>query len=821
MKRLGGQLRLAATDITTFAACSHKTALDAEVAEGQRSRPPFYPDVSAQLLRDRGLAHEAAYVAKLRETRRVEEIPEHAPDAPQQTLDAMQRGAEVIYQGTLQSGRWFGRPDFLVRVPHPHGRWHWSYEPADAKLALTAKVHGVLQLCFYAELLAAMQGVQPARMTLVLGDMREEAIVAARYEAYFRWVRRRLEQAIAQPLPTYPEPVEHCAVCDWSSECSARRHAEDHLSLVAGISGMQRRALDLVSVRTMGELATLTPDRSVDRIGRAALERIREQARIQVRGREAGKLVYELIADIDEGHGLSRLPEPSAGDLFVDLEGDAYALGEGIDYLFGVAERATDDSVPPRYTAIWALDHASERAAFERLIGIIAARRAQYPHMHVYHYAPYEPTAFKRLAGRYATCVDALDEMLRANVFVDLYSVVRQGVRAAVESYSIKRLEPLYDFVRDVPLPVANRNLAAFAAWLERRGSPDLPLELRATVEGYNRDDCVSALRLHAWLEERRHDLEAQRGSSLPRPAPESGEASDELTEEIGRVRGNLMSRALLEGVPEEAGARERDEQNVRYVLAHLLEWHRREDKSTHWEYFRLCELQDQELVEDGTAIGGLTYEGVVGKEKQSLVHRYRFPPQDHALDRARDIDDPRTRKAAGTLVRIDDEARESSSYPGARGRKYPASKRRHSVQATSGTKEHRASLSRLGDHVRDHGTVSASAYASALALLKREPPRASAAGSSEDGEAILRALAVQGSVLPVQGPPGTGKTYLGARMIVALLRAGRRVGITANSHRVITRLLDEACESSRAHRHSVAPQAIQMSNSGGSDACS
>jgi predicted RecB family nuclease len=166
-------------------------------------------------------------------------------------------------------------------------------------------------------------------------------------------------------------------------------------------------------VHKVAEFGTLSPDVRVEGIGRAALTRVREQARVQMRGRRAGQLVYELVPDVESGHGLSRLPLPSPGDLFVDLEGDSFALGEGIDYLFGVAERATDASGAPRYTALWALDHASERASFERLMALIAERRAEHPDMHVYHYAPYEPTAFKRLAGRYATCVEALDDLLR------------------------------------------------------------------------------------------------------------------------------------------------------------------------------------------------------------------------------------------------------------------------------------------------------------------------------------------------------------------------------------------------------------------------
>ena len=637
-------------------------------------------------------------------------------------------------------------------------------------------------------------------MTLVLGDLRLESFATARYEAYFRWVRARMQQSLDAPSsssasspPTYPEPVDHCDVCDWSSGCDARRRADDHLGLVAGITGTQRRALSLVPVQKVAELAALPLGTKVEGVGRPAFMRVREQARLQVEGRGGGRLLHELIPDVQDGHGLSRLPEPSPGDLFVDLEGDAFALGEGLDYLFGIAERPTDDAGAPPYTPLWALDHGSERTAFEQLIALITERRARHPGMHVYHYAPYEPTAFKRLAGRYATCVDALDELLKARVLVDLYGVVRQSIRASVESYSLKRLEPLYAFTREVPLPVANRNLAAFAAWLERRATPELPAELRAAVQGYNRDDCISTLRLHAWLEDRRADLERQRGSALPRPAPVSGEPEEELSAAIAHVRAVMT--ALLAGVPEEADART-EEQQARYVLAHLLEWHRREDKSTYWEYFRLCDLSDEQLFEDRTALGGLVYDGVDRTEARSNVHRYRFSPQDHAVDRARDLHDPRTRKPAGTPVLVDDaegllelKRGKASEVP------HPTAVIPFDIVHTP---EQRASLLRLAEHVRDHGLSATAPFSASVALLRRSPPGPCPAGADAEQAAVRRALAVDGSVLPVQGPPGTGKTYLGARMIVALVKAGKRVAITANSHRVITLLLDEACETAR-----------------------
>ncbi len=450
-------------------------------------------------------------MAKLSERRAVEEI---SGESLEKTVDAMRRGVDVIYQGTLRVDRWMGRPDFLRRVETPGALGPWSYEVVDAKLARSAKAGALLQMCFYSELLSELQGARPARMSLVLGDMREQEFLTARYDAYFRYVRKCLEEALAAPQATYPEPVEHCRVCNWRSECEARRRADDHLSLVAGITGSQRRVLEENAVRRVEDLAQLplVRGRSVEGIGFAALTRIREQARIQVDGRQAGKLLYELLSNVEEGRGLGVLPTPSPGDVFIDFEGDPYALDDGLDYLLGIADATADASEQPVYRALWAFDRAGERAAFEQLMAIITDRRAKHPDMHAYHYNHTEQTTLKRLAGRHATCIDELDALLRGRVFVDLLAVVRQGLRASVESYSIKRLEPLYGFERTVPLREARQCMAAFEAWVELRATETPHDELREGIEGYNRDDCVSALRLRGWLEERRREPRGKHG---------------------------------------------------------------------------------------------------------------------------------------------------------------------------------------------------------------------------------------------------------------------------------------------------------------------
>jgi predicted RecB family nuclease len=285
---------------------------------------------------------------------------------------------------------------------------------------------------------------------------------------------------------TYPDPIEHCEVCRWREACEQRRRDDDHLCLVAGISKLQIKELKPRGIATVRDLAGMPLPLSwrPDRGSADSYTRIREQARIVAEARAEGVGKFELLP-VEAGFGFTRLPEPSEGDVFFDLEGD---VGEhGIEYLFGYVFKEERGGLV--YEGDWALSRADEKRAFERFVDFVMARWAQFPGMHIYHYAPYEPAALKRLMGRYATRQEEIDRMLRAGLFVDLYHVVRHALRASVESYSIKRLEAFYDFDRASPLADANAALVVLQASLELSDVPSISDEIRATVRAYNPQD--------------------------------------------------------------------------------------------------------------------------------------------------------------------------------------------------------------------------------------------------------------------------------------------------------------------------------------------
>ncbi len=385
----------------------------------------------------------------------------------------MRCGVDVIVQGALADGQWYGRPDVMRRVETPSALGAWSYEIADTKLARETRAGTILQLGLYSEMLGVSQGRSPEHFYVVTPDT-DVPIHTYRvddYAAYFRLIRAQMQATVAQDdalvaAANYPEPVDHCDVCPWSSECSKKRRLDDHLSLVAGISRLQRRELESRDVTTLTKLATLSlplPFKPT----RGAIEtyvRVQEQARVQFQSRGRTPPIHEL-REFEKEKGLLRLPEPSPGDIFLDLEGDSFAAEGGREYLFGLV--TLDAAGAPVYRSFWAFTDQQEREAFEAVIDLIVASLQKHEGTHVYHYAPYEPSAFKRLMGRYATREQELDKLIRAGRFIDLYGVVRQGLRAGIERYSIKNLEALYGFDRAVPLADANRSLLVMAQALE------------------------------------------------------------------------------------------------------------------------------------------------------------------------------------------------------------------------------------------------------------------------------------------------------------------------------------------------------------------
>ncbi|HET7743894.1 MAG TPA: TM0106 family RecB-like putative nuclease [Gaiellaceae bacterium] len=767
---LDGSLRLSPSDLANYLACPHLTQLDVRVQRGELERP-HRESAQADLIRRKGEEHEAAFLARLgnagHEVVQIVEGDElDFEEAARRTEEALRDGAEIVYQGVLASGGWRGIADFLVRLDRPSHLGPFSYEAWDTKLARShAKPAHVLQLTFYSHEIERIQGVLPERMKVVLGSGLEEDFRPADFAAFYRRARSCLTEAVATGPDPYPYPVDHCGICDFLELCDAQWDADDHLVRVASIRRDQIERLGLAGIRTLEALGDSPPGTVVSRMAPETFEVLRHQASLQLDARRTRIHHYDLLPPIEK-RGLELLPPPSPGDLFYDIEGDPFfEPGRGLEYLHGITDAER------RFTAIWAHDRDEEARAIGEVVSRFRERLAEHPDMHVYHYAPYEVSALKRLTAEHGILEDELDELLRRETFVDLYRVTRQAIRISYPSYSIKKVREFFMDAGD-ELEGGGDAIVEYERWIEERD----PAILEA-IQRYNEEDCLSNLLLRDWLLERRAEAESQYGVAIPwRGEPEPREPAVEATA-VAAARAKLRRSLLATGDGTQA------------LVGELLEYHRREARPVWWWFFERCAMTNEQLVEDSESIGSLTADGgEPERAAKSLVHDLRFPVQQHKLDPGDQVYDPLTMASAGHLVSVDSVA---GTLRLQRGPKLAE------VQLPTGlipggawtTKDQQAALVRVGESL----LAGDGRYPHLEKLLRREPPLEGKRVQCETLEEMGRLIdEVEGSYLFVQGPPGSGKTWTGARLITHLISRGKRVAIASQSHKAIHKLLAE-----------------------------
>ena len=770
MRLAENRLFLSPSDLADYVGCAYLSTLEAEVARGEREKPRPREDI-AELVAEKGNQHEAAYLEQIRAAgREVVEVGLAGGDfdaAAAATERAMRDGADVIYQAVFSRAGWRGLADFVIRVDEPSELGGWSYEAWDTKLARSAKPAAVLQLVFYSQEIAEIQGRLPERLHVVPGTGVVETYRPADFDAFFRTAQRRLAAHLESPPPgLYPWPCEHCSRCDFIPVCAERWKEDDHLTLVASIRRDQVERLSTAGVETLAGLAHAPADLRAPRLAPPMLERLRDQASLQLHRRDTGELIRHLL-EPEERKGFGLLPPPSPGDVFFDMEGDPFfEPAVQLEFLFGLL---TADG----YTPIRARDRDGERFAFERFVDLVHARLREFPDLHVYHYAAYEPSTLARLMGAHATREAEVDALLRGEVFVDLLQVVRQSLRAGVRNYSLKSIEEFF-FTRSASVRSGDDAVIAFERYLATGDE-----SLLADIEAYNEEDCRATQELRDWLLEQKGEAEAQYGVSIPlRPPPELHELKEETEEELSeteRLRTALLDRA--------------EQGDERWLIAQLLDYHRREARPAWWWYFRRFQMTDEELIEDAEAIAGLEWDGAEPVPvKQSLEHTFSFPAQQHHFDAGDGGSDPEESGTGWTVSAVDNALGTIVLRRGKAG----AAKRLPTALVPGppyNTKEQRAALRRLASSV-----LAEDGRRPALRRVLRSDRPLHGARVQRTEISAQRELAVSldGTYLFVQGPPGSGKTYRGAQMIVALLGAGKKVGITSQTHKAIHNLLDE-----------------------------
>lgn len=759
------------------------------------------------------------------------------------TLAAMQGGAAIVFQAAFFDGTFHGLADFLVRIDRPRGTW--AYEPADTKFARHAKVEALLQLASYAFQIEQMGFDRPERVHLWLGDGTQSSHRNAELRPVYVDRTARIRELLDGPIEVPEWGVDEVRWCGWCSHCRAAADERSDVLLVAGMRAEQRRKLVAAGIGTIAELAA-APGPPTG-MGAETFAKLQAQAVLQAKQdaspRTEDEPDGEVTAELANPSAIALIPPPNPGDVFFDFEGDPLHLDDawgdlGLEYLWGILTHdqpgtgtegvACEDGT---YWPLWAHDRSAERQALETFIDWLTARRRQpgFEGLHVYHYAPYEITALKRLVQRYGTRADELDVLLRDGVFVDLYGIVRRSVRVSQRSYSIKKLEPLYMAGRQAEVTGGAESVVEYAEYRDAvaAGDAEAAAEKLANLHAYNRDDCVSTLLLRNWL----RSLDGAELAEHVRP-----DADAPVSEPPEPSEAQLLAQRLRAPLVDLPPAERSPAQQVVAMLAAALEYHRREVLPTWWDHFRRLAAPAEEWEHDGEMIvlrpdritvttpwhrpartWRRTFQAVVelpGSFKLTQgdrkLHAIYDPPFADYLKTSETSDrgyaacltlDDVLPHPDGSLVTV------TQVLPTEVGDIDELVDAFPSAVAIADALEGRgqaAAILALVRQLESEGALEPDAAVPphpALDVLARRPPRLVGLDAlpplgDRPDEAIAAALrALDRSYLAVQGPPGTGKSTTGAKAIAALVADGWKVGVVAQSHRTIEALLDKAID--------------------------
>jgi uncharacterized protein len=777
---------LTPSKITAWLGCSHFLTLRHQVESGLLTPRQTPLNALAEILIEKGNQHELSCLEDYEALgKTIYEVPgrnanESFEEWVARVRGSLETGFDVIYQMPFMHEGMRGIADFLVRVDEPG---YARYEPVDAKLTRNkAKPGHVLQLCFYAEAIAALTGAAPRRMHVWLGSGTTESLTVEEFLPYWRRLRRQLKATLdsdATKVETRPRLCESCEYCEFQGHCEAQWRAEDALAFVANSRESERNALEGAGVVTVAQLAQRSE--AVADLREEKRRRLMSQAALQVASRvgHGAAPAFEFIEVSEDpvyGHGFEFMPEPDTGDVFFDFEGDPFWTPErDLMFLAGLFYR--DDAGTWTYDERWAHNLADQHSMIKGLVEFFAVRAERYPRMHVYHYNHTEKSAIERLM-RETEDENLFASLVERGLFVDLFTVAKNALRVGTESYGLKHLERLVGYERSAGIEHGAGAVVEYEEWM-REGND----EFLRDIALYNRDDVEATRALRDWLIEQRPEGLAWREAILSRETYELD--TDELVE----------------------GLHDFPEHGPQYLLGDLLNYWRRERSADVTPKYVALNGDYSVLYDNLDYVAGLEVirmDEPTGRERTPRMV-LSWPEQivDQSLDQGSDVlyAGVGTPYGKASVTAIDFGRRELSLRWGA-------------VQQESGgvptalTRDRYfrpgAKASVLKDLARqvlapdEHGAPSRLA----LALLARETPRfVEGKGPregvfSDDLDSVYAWVDdLDESFVAFQGPPGTGKTYSGSHIIHHLITSGKRVGVVAMSHLAIDNLMSATFE--------------------------
>ena len=708
----------------------------------------------------------------------------------QKTIDAIKAGHELIYHAYLIDNNFRGEVDFLVKTKNPSDLGKFSYEVYDTKASRKPRPRHIYQITAYSYMLSKIQGKLPEKMYLIDGADIFHHYKPKEFIDFFLFTKSNFENFLdnIDNEKIYPEKCSHCTLCSYADECEKIWVKDNYINQVAKINRSQIEKLKKVGINTVEKLSKANADKLNIKINNQTLKDRISQAMLQEEKRATGKSKY-IILDPDPGKGFYKLPEPNEGDLFFDIEGFPQEDGRGFEYLHGIYLKNKNGY---EFKFFWAKDYKKEfeKENFIDLIQFFKSHFQKYPKAHLYHYNTYEKRSLRQLASLYSSDfpegINFVDYLLRAEKFVDLFLIVNQCVRTSEKDMSLKSIEGvLYDFKRIGDVKKAEDSVKLYDYWLTSKDK-----KTKQNIIEYNEEDCKSTFYLREFLVQNK---------------PESIEWYS-LTEEAEKKSLDKKSWEEVETELLKALEKKQIKKNpLTETIKNLVGFHRREQKPEWWEIFDRMEKTHDELEDDPECIGKCILQSPKPeKVDKGVIFTYQFNDQDYKLKKDTSVYDAHMNTSIGKIEEIIEETPNKNIVKIKLGdKKFSSMGEMPSLVSfcRRGAPNIAVLEQALNRFVSDYILGKKSNYQCIIDLLNRGNPNLTKIKSGDNlvdeanditEESVKVIKQMKNTCLSIQGPPGTGKTYTSAKIIIELMKDGKKVGVSSNSHEAIKNLLSE-----------------------------
>ena len=742
--------------------------------------------------------------------RLIKQFPKHIQikkdeDRFEKTKEAIKKGYDLIHKAHFKHKGWVGEIDFLILDKDKKTKnGKCRYEVYDTKLSSIPQTDHITQISLYSEWIATQQDNElPDFMYLILGIKDKEKKITKlkideevkqyktlNYQLYFQKNNANYIKFLENDKKDIePNRCSFCAMCEWSDVCDKIWLEKDHLNQIAKIRKDQIIKIKKHGVKTLSEFAKIKKTEKIKDLNSIILNKHLSQAELLIKFKET-KIPQFKTLPLENERGFNKIPKSSPHDLFFDIEGLDKILNseeseqdkQALEYLFGIYDH---DNKKEPYKYFWAHNQDEEKEKFVELLDFIDKHLKKFPDAHIYHYNHYEKTALTKLMSKHDTHLEQVNDLLRYGKLVDLYAVVNQGIQVSEREYSLKNLEKFYEYKRKGEIKKANDSTDKYLDWIET-GEEKLLDEIKL----YNREDCESTYFLREWLSEIK-----------PKDSFYAVKKEPEVREKKWEKENEELKKLIEENCKDK---------KIKQILKDILGFHNREEM-IYWQsiFNRAARKSDEDLIDDSECIGFMEKVnegfGKDGKGKTIKVFNYKFSKQDFKVQEKDSVinatDGNLETYSVGKILSIDESKKDENTIEISSSKDLP--------QILSIAKGEFYNHKIIIDAIRRFITSVINGekkYKATYEFLKKSYPKIK---NIKEGETIIKGgnfleesfkavESMDNSYLYFQGPPGVGKTHTAAHIIIELIKKSKKIGITANSHKVIFNLLTKIEELSK-----------------------